>query len=88
MKHLTISPSSCIVVMVHVVKGRQHSACTVDIDTRERVKTEVRPAVSVRASEGNTLLVKLLYSLDTSVRYSRYLLIFKSHKGSIEFSHK
>ena len=41
---------------------------------------EVRPAVLVR--EGNALLVK--YLLDKCVRYSTYLLIFKSWKGSIE----
>ena len=41
---------------------------------------EVRPSLLVR--EGNTLLVR--YSLDTCVRYSTYLPIFKSQKGSME----
>ena len=41
---------------------------------------EVRPAMLVR--ESNMQL--LMYSLDTRVSYSTYLLIFKSQKGSIE----
>ena len=41
---------------------------------------EVRPAVLVR--ENVTQL--LMYSLDTCVRYSTHLLIFKSQKDSME----
>ena len=41
---------------------------------------EVRPAVLIR--ESSTQL--LIYSLDTCVRYSTYLLIFMSQKGSME----
>ena len=42
---------------------------------------EVQPAVLVR--EGSTQLV-IYYSLDTCVRYSTYIPIFKSQKGSME----
>ena len=41
---------------------------------------EVRPVVLVR--ESSTQLV--MYSLDTCVRYSTYIPIFKSQKGSME----
>ena len=41
---------------------------------------EVWPAVLIR--ESSTQL--LMYSLDTSIRYSIYLPIFKPQKGSIE----
>ena len=41
---------------------------------------EVWPAILIR--ESSTQLV--MYLLDTHVRYSTYLLIFKSHKGSSE----
>ena len=47
---------------------------------RDYVSQEVRPAMLVR--ESSTQLIR--YSLDTCVRYSTYLLIFKSQKGSIE----
>ena len=47
---------------------------------RDYVSQEVGPAILVR--EGSTQLIR--YSLDISIRYSTYLLIFKSQKGSIE----
>ena len=47
---------------------------------RDYISQEVRPATLVR--ESSTWLVR--YSLDTYVRYSTYLAIFKSQNGSIE----
>ena len=47
---------------------------------RDYVSQEVRPATLVR--ESSTQLVR--YSLDARVRYSTYLLIFKSQNGSVE----
>ena len=46
---------------------------------RDYVRQEVRPAILVR--ESGMQLIR--YSLDTCIRYSTYLLIFKSQKDSI-----
>ena len=47
---------------------------------RDYVSQKVRPATLVR--ESSTRLVR--YLLDTRVRWSTYLLIFKSQNGSVE----
>ena len=143
MKHYTISqvaawykwtldhiPSSCMVIIMHVVKGCQHSmhilcpsrgvgvsrprkwqismlqsqrwtwqhstASKVQISRvmdgmlciaqasyiyiRDYVMQEVWLAILVRENSTQPIM----YSLDTCVRYSTYLPIFKSQKGSIE----
>ena len=48
--------------------------------TSAKKTREVRPAILVR--ESSTQLI--MYLLDTCVRYSTYLPIFKSQKGSME----
>jgi hypothetical protein len=124
MKHVTISPcSSCMVIKVCMVKGRQHSVhirCStremesLDLESdksrcsnhrdeldsavqlpklrsvvlwtpsyiyiQDYVRQDVRPAILVR--ESSTQL--MMYSLDICIRYSTYLPIVKSQKGSIE----
>ena len=55
--------------------------CTI-YSYRDYVSQEVRPAIHVLVRESSTQLIR--YSLGICVRYSTYLLIFKSQKGSIE----
>jgi hypothetical protein len=138
--HVYHNPSSCMVIRVHVVKGRQYicsahirwpirgdgvwdrlstlKATNLDASItemnltaqllysfqnsdrwdrwvvdgvlyiahasyRDYISQEVQPAILVK--ESSTQLIR--YSLDTCVRYSTYLLIFKSQKGSIEALH-
>ncbi len=63
MKLLTISPSSCIVVMVHVVKGRQYSVCTVpragtsiaEMDSGDQLSTSIVTSFNALINHRNEL---------------------------------
>jgi hypothetical protein len=63
-----------------VVDGVLYIAQATYVYIRDYARQDFQPAIFVR--ESSTQLI--MYSLDICVRYSTYLPIFKSQKGSIE----